>query len=124
METTLQAGIASAGTCTRLAFQAMPHRLTMMLTGFLQTFLMYVPSSFSTAAASLHARAALKLAARACMQSRFMPCGLVRATHSDGPTEDDPPIFGFILYLFTCILLLGVDEVRVGAAQRSIHPVA
>jgi hypothetical protein len=36
MERTLQAGVAAAGACTRMRFQALPYSVTLVCSGFLQ----------------------------------------------------------------------------------------
>lgn len=44
METALQAGVASAGACARVKFQAMPYSVTLCTSGFLQIMLMWLPA--------------------------------------------------------------------------------
>jgi len=48
METVLQAGVSAQGTCSRLKFQSMPYSLTLISTGFLQIFLMFLPTAIIT----------------------------------------------------------------------------
>ncbi|KAF8068206.1 L-ascorbate oxidase [Scenedesmus sp. PABB004] len=77
LEGTVATGIAAAGGCVRIRMQAMPLAASLMCTGFLQIFLM------------------------------FLPCGLLMEL----PTTAATPAWGLVIYFFTCVLLLGVDEV-------------
>lgn len=89
MEDSLQAGVSAAGTCARLKFQSMPYSMTLMCTGFLQIWLL------------------------------FLPCAII-SVPTKAPAGDNP-VFGLVIYFFTAILMLGVDEVANQLEQPFPH---
>jgi predicted membrane chloride channel (bestrophin family) len=90
METIVQAGVSAMGTCSRLKFQSTPYSLSLICTGFLQVFLMFLPVAVIT-------------------------------TSSNVPLSGDHPIFALVIYFFTCVLMLGVDEVANQLEQPFPH---
>jgi putative membrane protein len=90
MEAVVQAGVSAMGTCSRLKFQCTPYSLSLICTGFLQVFLM------------------------------FLPIAVIKSSTSHAYDEDHP-IFGLVIYSFTCVLMLGVDEVANQLEQPFPH---
>eukprot|EP00775_Hariotina_reticulata_P013776 gene13776-13897_t len=90
MEAVVQAGVAAQGTCSRLKFQSMPYSLTLICTGFLQIFLMFLPFAVISVSTIM-------------------------------PNMGDHPAFGLLIYFFTCVLMLGVDEVANQLEQPFPH---
>jgi predicted membrane chloride channel (bestrophin family) len=54
METAVQAGTRAMGICSRLKFQCMPYSVTLIATGFLQIFLMFLPMAIITVQEPVH----------------------------------------------------------------------
>lgn len=82
MNDTITKGSADMGVCTRILFYAMPYAITLMCSGFLEIWLL------------------------------LMPLGTILRSSSPAPLRHKGPaiVIDLLLYLLTCVLMLGVDE--------------